>query len=100
MFRLALCLGMTVEELGVRMSSRELSEWLAFERIEPFGDVRADIRQAMTTMFIANQWRKKGQPPIEIDAFLPYLPKAQASDQSILSLAKTLGAACGDNPKP
>ena len=32
LFRLAGHLGMTVRELGERMDSRELTEWMAFER--------------------------------------------------------------------
>jgi hypothetical protein len=38
MFRVALRLGMTVDELGRRMSADELMEWLAFDRIEPYPD--------------------------------------------------------------
>lgn len=60
---------MTVGELGARMSSRELSEWMAYDRIEPFGEQRADLRQAMTTAAVYNsieaqrkhpKWHKPG----------------------------------------
>jgi hypothetical protein len=37
MFRLALALGRTVEELGRELSSAEFTEWLAFYELEPFG---------------------------------------------------------------
>lgn len=45
---------MTVAELGERMSSRELSEWMAYAAIEPFGEERADLRQALTTAAVHN----------------------------------------------
>lgn len=38
MFKVALALGMTVRELGLRMDSAELSEWLAYDRIDPIPD--------------------------------------------------------------
>jgi hypothetical protein len=44
MFRLALALGCTVRELGLRLSAAELTEWMAFDLIEPFSSGRADQR--------------------------------------------------------
>lgn len=43
MFNLARELGMTVAELGERMSSRELTEWIALYKIE--GSEREHSRQ-------------------------------------------------------
>ena len=37
-----------------RIDSYELSEWMAYYSIEPFGEVRADWRQAWTSMILAN----------------------------------------------
>lgn len=54
---------MTVAELGDRMSSRELSEWMAFYQIEPFGDERADLRQAMTTSAVHNSIQAQAKHP-------------------------------------
>lgn len=54
---------MTVSELGDRMSSRELSEWRAFYQIEPFGDERADLRQAMTTSAVHNSIQAQAKHP-------------------------------------
>jgi len=54
---------MTVSELGDRMSSRELSEWMAFYQIEPFGDERADLRQAMTTSAVHNSIHAQTKHP-------------------------------------
>lgn len=54
---------MTVAELGDRMSSRELSEWMAYYEIEPFGEERADIRQALTTSAVHNLHQAQTKNP-------------------------------------
>ena len=76
MFRLALALGMTVEELGERMSSRELSEWLAFDRISPIGDERDDLRSAIVASTVANCHRSRNEPFTPQD-FMPFVQKTQ-----------------------
>ena len=50
---------MTVAELLERMSSRELTEWMAYYRLEPFGDERADLRNALLCTVMVNLWSKK-----------------------------------------
>jgi hypothetical protein len=47
------------------MDSRELSEWMAYERIEPFGEMRADLRAGIVASVVANANRTRG------DAFKP-----------------------------
>lgn len=62
MFRLALALGMTVTELGRRMTSYELAEWAAFYQLEPFGEARSDLRAGMISSTIANcMTKRRGQ---------------------------------------
>jgi hypothetical protein len=56
-------LGCTVRELLNRIDQRELAEWIAFYQFEPFGDERADYRQALTTCVIANANRDKDKKP-------------------------------------
>jgi hypothetical protein len=58
-----LALGCTVRELLARTDSQELAEWMAFYQLEPFGDERADYRQALTTCVIANANRDKSKKP-------------------------------------
>jgi hypothetical protein len=45
-----------VEELLASTTSRELAEWMAYEQLEPFGEFRADLRNAMLcqTIILAN----------------------------------------------
>ncbi|MDQ7019612.1 MAG: DUF4035 domain-containing protein [Robiginitomaculum sp.] len=69
-FRLAAQLGCTVRELLARIDARELAEWQAYYRLEPFGEERADWRQAQTTAMIANVNLGKDAHPIEADIFM------------------------------
>ena len=66
---------MTVAELLQRVSSRELGEWMAYERIEPFGETRADLRVGMLTSLTANINRKKGATPFTPQDFMPFLDR-------------------------
>lgn len=60
MFRLAAHLGMTVKELGQRMDSRELAEWVAMHRFfDPLPD----------------PWRQTGL--LASAALAPYCPKGR-----------------------
>lgn len=61
MFILALALGMTVEELGDKMSARELAEWRVYYDLEPFGDCRADYNTGLLASMLANMFRDKGK---------------------------------------
>jgi len=50
---------------------------MAFDSIEPFGDIRADYRQAITSAIIANVNRPKGKAPYKLKDFLPVRPPAE-----------------------
>ena len=54
MFRLALALGRTVQELGDSLSSAELAEWVAFWSIEPFGDLWRQTGSICCTTALVN----------------------------------------------
>jgi hypothetical protein len=69
-FRLAAHLGMTVRELLSRLDSRELSEWIAYYNLDPFGEARADYRAAMLACLTANINRGKHEP-FKISDFMP-----------------------------
>ena len=44
---------MTVEHLLKTISSEELSEWLAFHSLEPWGEDRGDLRTAILAWLLA-----------------------------------------------
>jgi len=62
-----------VAELQSRMSSREFAEWLAYYSLEPFGEVRADLRMATVAALIANANRngQKRKEPYTPQDFMP-----------------------------
>lgn len=45
---------MTVAELGRRMTASEFAEWIAYSRVEPFGDRRADQRAWLAVAAMGN----------------------------------------------
>lgn len=45
---------MTVAELGRRMSASEFAEWIAYSRVEPFGERRADQRAWLAVAAMGN----------------------------------------------
>jgi hypothetical protein len=53
-FRLALAWGCSVSELLSRTSSAELTEWMAYYRIEPWGTEADDIRTGIIASTEAN----------------------------------------------
>lgn len=68
---------MTVGELLARISSRELTEWMAFAQVEPFGEAREDMRAALIASTIANTARdkKKRRKPYQPEEFMKALPR-------------------------
>jgi flagellar basal body rod protein FlgC len=65
-------MGCTVEELLDRISSRELSEWMAFYQVEPWGTEPADMRAGIVASTIANVNRdpKKQRKPYHPSDFV------------------------------
>lgn len=57
-------------ELLERVSSRELSEWRAFDRVEPVGETRQVYQLALVAAVMANTWRGKDQPPKKLEEFV------------------------------
>lgn len=90
MFRLALSLGYTVRDLQNRIDSRELTEWIAFYNIEPFGEDRADMRQALTSCILANANRdpKKSRAFKPQDFMLVKPPKKEQTPEEMMALLK------------
>ena len=76
---------MTVAELLKRISSRELSEWMAFGQLEPFGAEAGYIGHAITSKTIADVNRPKGAQAYKISDFIPRLEKKkeQTPDEMI-----------------
>lgn len=80
---------MTVAELLDRMSSREFSEWMAYSQIEPFGEERADLRQAMTTSAIHNSVQAQARSPKWTKA-ADFMPFSKKEDRPVQATPTTL----------
>jgi hypothetical protein len=97
MFRLAMKLGMTVGELGERMDSSELTEWIAFCKYhEPFGDEWRQVGMLISAI-LAPHCKKGSVPPPQ--AFMPIeeLPQQPYEiAQEMAKLADIVNALKGD----
>lgn len=72
MFRLALQLGCTVEELGHRMTGHEFDMWRVFETFEPFGAPADDFRAGLYPMMKIAGAKKPGQRLTTIADLFPW----------------------------
>jgi hypothetical protein len=87
---------MTVSELDLRMSSSELTEWMAYERITgPLGRRRQDIQAATISATIANANRGKGGRRAEVKDFLIVYGGQKPSPSDMLAMVKEMNAALG-----
>jgi len=89
-----LALGCTVKELLSRIDSQELSEWLAYYSIEPFGEWRADLRQAITSMIIANVNRSKKSRAYKVKEFMPFEKQQRRKQQTPEQMQAMLNLLC------
>lgn len=70
---------MTVGELLERISSRELTEWMAYYELEPFGQERGDLQAGVVASVIANVNRdpKKSRKEYKPDDFVLVFEKPE-----------------------
>jgi len=54
-------MGKSVYECQECVSAHEFGEWYEYYKLDPFGELRADIRNAQLTAVFANAFRGKGQ---------------------------------------
>ena len=57
-------------ELLERVSSRELSEWQAFDRLEPVGETRLVYQLALLAAMMGNALRGKGEKARGVEEFV------------------------------
>lgn len=88
---------MTVADLDSRLSSAELTEWMAFESVTgPLGRRRQDIQAATIAATIANANRGKGGRKFKLSDFLiPYGTSDRKSPEQMLSAIKSMNKAMG-----
>lgn len=86
---------MTPGEVTARHTSAELSEWMAYARVNPFGEWRADARAAMIARTIVMMMRDpKGPMPKLSDFMLSFEPEREATQEEVIAyFRETFGVA-------
>ena len=84
---------MTVGELGQRMSSRELSEWMAYDRIEPFGNQWQQTGMIASTIANVHRDSKKRASPFQPEDFMPQLLEEEPELPDTATLAEKIKGA-------
>lgn len=79
------------------ISSEELTEWMAYAELEPFGEERADLRSATVAAVIANanRDRKKRSRPYRVTDFMPKFGQQEQSEEDMLAVAEAWVKALG-----
>jgi len=67
------------------MPNREIEEWIAFYNIEPFGEVRQDLRFALMTAHLISPHLKSGHKQKLGDYMLDFEPKKAMTADEIKS---------------
>ncbi len=78
--RLALKLGKTLKQVKAEVSSQELTQWMAFDRIDPFTVNRVELMIARF-MALLNYWVTKEKRPAA--DFLPFHVKPAETAQTM-----------------
>ena len=77
-----------VDGLLSSISSRQLTEWMALEMVEPWGEWRMDWRLAQLMAMIANLFaRREGDRPWEPVDFMPRQPGEEPTSSSSVAVA-------------
>jgi hypothetical protein len=85
-----------VRELLERISSEELSEWIEFFRLEPFGQEADWLGPAIVASTVANVNRGKGKKAFEVADFMPrFEPKKEQTTEEMIQMAAMFTIAAG-----
>ena len=81
------------------MTSLQFAEWIAYYSLEPFGEARADWRQAITSCILANSNRGKDSKASSIADFMLDTdepePQAEPEQKNIFELINQAAKAKG-----
>lgn len=79
------------------MSSEELTEWIAYYDIDPFGSARSDLNSAVIAQTIANVNRGQNQLPYSVQDFMPQFEvKELTPEQEYQKMGIAFGVAIGE----
>lgn len=81
------------------MSSKELTEWIAFASIEPFGGDAEYLGTAIVAQTVANVNRGKGKKPFKTEEFIPKFEKKTQSVDEMIQFAHMMTISMGGEDK-
>lgn len=81
------------------MPSYLLSEWIAYYKMEPFGEQRADLRAAIIACTVANSNRGKDQKALKVEDFMPKFEEQKQSMEEMIQFAAMMTQAMGGEIK-
>lgn len=90
---------MPVSELLARVSSRELTEWMLFYKLEPFGTKANYLGTAIVAKTVADVNRPKGKPPYKVEQFIPDFEEHEQEVDDMLRIAEMMTIAMGGEDK-
>ncbi len=83
-----------------RMSSRELTNWMIFYGLEPFGSEASYLGHAITASTIANVNRPKGKKPYPTEDFVPkFERKKEQTTEDMINIAAAFTQGMGGEDK-
>jgi hypothetical protein len=81
-----------VDKMLTELNAKQISEWIAYSNIEPFGEERADLRSAIIACTIANCNRGSNQAAFKVSDFMPKFepeePMSEDAMKKILGIIK------------
>jgi hypothetical protein len=84
LFRLALQAGeLNLRKVAEQLTSRELTDWLAYWSLEPWGEERADFRSGILAAAMSNRWRGKGEKAAKPQDFMPFTDEPEQTPDEI-----------------
>ncbi len=89
---------MSVATAMRKISSREFADWMAYDRIEPFGEMRADLRSGIIAAAVVNVNRGRGQKPFPASDFMPKFDEPERKVMTAAQIeARLMGFAAQHN---
>lgn len=77
------------------MTSLQFAEWLAYSRLEPWGEERDDLRTGIVASTVANVNRRKDQKAYKPSDFMPSFEQESDAEKAARLLAKARKALGG-----
>ena len=81
-----------MRQIEDEFTNNELVEWMVYSKLEPFGELRADMRAARICQVIANANRGKNRKPFTMKDFMLFkeLPTSRPQKQTTEQMKEIL----------